>query len=208
MIKETEESSMNMEGKILEAAEKLFLEKGFAMTSTTEIAKEAGCNQALIHYYFRTKEKLFQKIFESKIDLFATTIFNNNSKAGTFDDKIRNVVYTHFDIIAKNPKLPFLIVNELSTNPKQVEWIKDKFHSLMPIRQFEDALNAEIDAGAIRHATVFEIAFNIATLNFGFFIALPIFTGVMGITDKECISQLIEARKEEIANVVISSLRP
>jgi len=59
-----------MEQLIVETAERLFLEKGFAMTSTTEIAKEIGCNQALVHYYFRTKAKLFEAIFEKKIKLF------------------------------------------------------------------------------------------------------------------------------------------
>ena len=58
-------SEKNMEKAILEAAETLFLEKGFDATSTTQIAKAVGCNQALIHYYFRTKENLFDTIFES-----------------------------------------------------------------------------------------------------------------------------------------------
>ena len=52
---------------ISKAAEKLFLEKGFASTSTTEIAKEAGCNQALVHYYYRKKDLLFTAIFEKKM---------------------------------------------------------------------------------------------------------------------------------------------
>ena len=49
----------NMEQQILQCAEELFLEKGFSLVSTTDIAKKAGCNQALVHYYFRTKENLF-----------------------------------------------------------------------------------------------------------------------------------------------------
>ena len=57
---------LSTEQLILKVAERLFLEKGFAMTSTTEIAKEVGCNQALIHYYFRTKDNLFNVIFENK----------------------------------------------------------------------------------------------------------------------------------------------
>ena len=44
-------SDQSLEQTILEVAERLFLEKGFALTSTTEIAKEVGCNQALVHYY-------------------------------------------------------------------------------------------------------------------------------------------------------------
>ena len=65
---------ISTEQLILEAAEKLFLEKGFAMTSTTEIARVAGCNQALVHYYFRTKENLFQSIFENKFRMLISTL--------------------------------------------------------------------------------------------------------------------------------------
>jgi len=61
------ETHLNTEQQILQSAEELFLEKGFSNTSTTEIAKRAGCNQALVHYYFRTKENLFQQIFLSKL---------------------------------------------------------------------------------------------------------------------------------------------
>ena len=54
-----------LEDKILQVAEELFMANGYDATSTTDIAKKAGCNQALIHYYFRTKENLFQQIFAS-----------------------------------------------------------------------------------------------------------------------------------------------
>jgi len=64
-----QEKDNSMEGEILKKAEKLFLEKGFAMTSTVEIAKAAGCNQALVHYYYRTKENLFRHIFAKKMEL-------------------------------------------------------------------------------------------------------------------------------------------
>lgn len=56
----------SMEQLILEKAEELFLEKGFAATSTTMIARAVGCNQALVHYYFRTKDKLFNTVFETR----------------------------------------------------------------------------------------------------------------------------------------------
>ena len=57
-----------MEQSILKVAEQLFLDKGFNRTSTTEIARVVGCNQTLIHYYFRTKENLFNRIFEKKLE--------------------------------------------------------------------------------------------------------------------------------------------
>ena len=66
----------NMEEAILDAATRLFLQKGFKATSTTEIAREAGCNQALVHYYFRTKERLFEAIFQQKIKFFVGALLD------------------------------------------------------------------------------------------------------------------------------------
>ena len=68
-------NEQSMEQAILEEAEKLFLEKGFALTSTTEIAKRVGCNQALVHYYFRTKDNLFNTIFRTKIQSLLSAYF-------------------------------------------------------------------------------------------------------------------------------------
>lgn len=84
-MEQTREQSM--ESIILETAERLFLDKGFALTSTTEIAREAGCNQALVHYYFRTKEQLFIRIFEEKIKIFAGAFFSIDEKPGNFPRK-------------------------------------------------------------------------------------------------------------------------
>ena len=69
-------NELSMEQAILETAENMFLNKGFAATSTTQIAREVGCNQALVHYYFRTKENLFNVIFEQKFKLFFQNAFD------------------------------------------------------------------------------------------------------------------------------------
>ena len=83
----------SMEIVILETAEQLFLEKGFAMTSTTEIAKKIGCNQALIHYYFRTKENLFNLIFEKKFRQFIQHAFEfGNPKELAFEEKLKRII--------------------------------------------------------------------------------------------------------------------
>ena len=101
-MKQTEKTAKNetepMEQAILRAAERLFLDKGFALTSTTEIAREAGCNQALVHYYFRTKENLFEKIFEQKIRMLISNIFSIDREGGTFEEKLRRKIEAHFEI--------------------------------------------------------------------------------------------------------------
>ena len=68
------EETSNTEQSILKAAEKEFLKKGFSGSKTTEIAKEAGVTHAMLHYYFRTKENLFNKVFEEKARQLADTL--------------------------------------------------------------------------------------------------------------------------------------
>ena len=57
----------NTEQAILQTAETEFLDKGFALAKTTEIAKQAGVTHAMLHYYYRTKEKLFERVFQEKV---------------------------------------------------------------------------------------------------------------------------------------------
>ena len=112
---------------ILEAAERLFLEKGYAATSTTQIAKVVGCNQALVHYYFRTKDNLFNTIFESKFRLFFQNIFDTTQLTGmSFQQRIQHIVEAHFDLLLKNPQLPMLMLNELSRRPEQLNTLREK----------------------------------------------------------------------------------
>ena len=102
----------NTEQIILEAAEKLFLDKGYAATKTTEIAQEAGINHAMLHYYFRTKENLFNKIFENKVQYFLSSFTSAFNQDLPFLEKIKLSVENHFDFIGTNPKIPMFIMRE------------------------------------------------------------------------------------------------
>jgi AcrR family transcriptional regulator len=197
-----------MEEKILEAAEKLFLDKGFALTTTTEIAKEAGCNQALVHYYFRTKEKLFQKIFEAKLTLFASAFFSVNQQGGTFEERLARKIEAHFDMLAKNPKLPLLLINELTLHPERLTEIKASM-SAIPIsilHSLESDLKAEIEKGTIRPITIFDLIVNIVSLNVFLFVARPIVNTILDLTEDES-EKMIADRRREIVETILRSLK-
>ena len=107
----------NLENEILMAAEDLFLEKGFAGTSTTDIARRVGCNQALVHYYFRTKENLFLRVFNGKVETILTTLQKPLLEQGAeFTDKLRSTIGAYFDFLTANSRLPFFVINELLCN--------------------------------------------------------------------------------------------
>lgn len=200
---------INMEEKILEVAERLFLDKGFAKTSTTEIAKEAGCNHAMVHYYFRTKEKLFLKIFENKIAILATAFYDADNQTGSFEEKLKKKISAHFDILAQNPKLPMLALSELTSTPERINLAKKVFGNIPQniFRALDLDLKEEIAKGRIRPITSQDLLMNIISLNIFLFISLPLFKKIIEIPEEET-QTYIEHRKQEIIETILKSLKP
>jgi TetR/AcrR family transcriptional regulator len=199
-----------LEEAILEVAEKLFLEKGFALTSTTEIAKEVGCNQALVHYYFRTKDNLFNVIFEQKFKTFFQGVFEMKTMGNlSFQDKLRHIIETHFDLLRKNPKMPALILNELSRRPDQLEVLREKLHTLPEqlFAELEKDLKVEIEQGNIRDISLMDILVSMLSLNIALFIIMPVAEKMLQINEiqKEF---MITHRRSENVEFILKSLRP
>ena len=197
------------EQTILEVAERLFLEKGFAMTSTTEIAKIVGCNQALVHYYYRSKEKLFAAIFEKNIALFVSELTHVSNDNISFEEILKQKIEAHFDMLRKNPQLPFLIFNELITNANRLNMLKENLGDLhkTAIEKMEIKLQKEIEKGNIRPITFVDLAITIVSLNVMLFIGKPIFESVFNISEEE-FEQFIEHRKQENIRIIMTSIKP
>ena len=203
-------SEKSMEQLILDTAEQLFLEKGFASTSTTQIAKVVGCNQALIHYYFRTKENLFNSIFESKFKMLFQRVFDTTQLENlSLTDKIKHIVETHFDILSENPKMPMLILNELSRQPEQIKILKERLQALPEklISIMSKELENEIAAGKVKNCTFIDIMFTIVSLNIALFTLLPIAVNIAELNDIQ-LKFLLAHRRSENVNIVMSYLRP
>ncbi len=204
------EAEQNTEQKILAAAEELFLEKGYALASTVEIAKRAGCNQALVHYYFRTKDKLFEAIFAQKVRQFVEGLTKLDNEGLTFEEALARIAESHFDILASQPRLPFLIFNELTTNPARIEALRAMLFDtldLRPVMRMQVLLDEEIRKGNVRPTTMMDISMTMASLNVMTFLARPIIGGVMQIPDEDY-QELIQHRRKENVTILLRSLRP
>ena len=111
-IKKDDPSST--EEKIKQAAKKVFLQKGYAGTRTRDIAEEAGINLALLNYYFRSKQKLFEVVILEKIQKLLITILPAiHDESTTIEEKIDLVVSNYIDMLTENPDLPIFILSEL-----------------------------------------------------------------------------------------------
>lgn len=201
----------DLEKQILASAEELFLAKGFAATSTTDIARHAGCNQALVHYYYRTKEKLFQQIFMQKIEMILTMISEPLRSETDFFDKLRHCINLYFDTLNNNRQIPFLIMNELIINRERREFIRQNLilnHQRQAIYyNLCDSVKTEIAKGTIRDIDPFDLLLNIISLTVSTFVFLPIYTDLLE-KDSEAQMKFIEHRKEEIFRVIYLSLKP
>lgn len=108
------------ESKIKDAARRVFTEKGFAATRTRDIAEASGYNLALINYYFRSKERLFDIIMLEQLQLFLHSVSGIvNDRSTSLSEKIELLADHYIDMLMANPSLPFFIMNEINRSPEK-----------------------------------------------------------------------------------------
>lgn len=118
------ENEISTEDKILLAASKVFTKKGFAGARTRDIADEAGINLALLNYYFRSKEKLFDQVMKVKIVLlFGKIIPIISNEKTTIEEKIDLASEKYFEILSKNPNLPLFVISEIQKKNSDIKSI-------------------------------------------------------------------------------------
>ncbi len=200
-----------MEQRILEAAKQLFFEHGFAGTSTTDIARLAGCNQALVHYYYRTKENLFRRIFVAQTRSVLDAIKQSFAENMPFEALLRHCVSFYFDFLTENPNVPYFILNELINNPERRAFIRDNFlHDpayYEVYTQLEQRVEEEIAAGRIVRTTPQDIVLNMISLTAFSFISKPLYQDLLNCSEADCAAYLSH-RRDEVIRVLLSSLKP
>jgi len=186
------EVDVSTEEKIKEAARKVFSMKGYAGTRTRDIALESGTNVALVNYYFRSKEKLFDIVMQEKLyQLFGTIVPILINQTISLETKIEIITDTYIDMLLENPDLPIMVFNEIKLNPKGFT-IKMQIGSMLRETSFYHQIcerNSQVDP------LQFVLSF-LGILVFPF-IARPIFVSV-GDLSKEEYSKLMKDRKNYI----------
>lgn len=204
-----EVADSSMEERILASAERLFLSKGYNLTSMTEIARESGCTQALVHYYYRTKENLFSRIFENKFQFFIESIVDAEDERLPFTEMIALRTSRLFDLMAANPRLPFMLMSEFVISADQRMSLRDRIVGLSTEAtvRLGMLMKAEVESGRIRPTDTMDITLNMFSLVVTFFIILP-FLEETGLVNDACREEFIARRKQEILRIITESLKP
>lgn len=197
------------EEKILEAAEREFLLKGYAGARTTSIAEAAGVTHAMLHYYFRTKDKLFDKIIESKIGALRDIMLGSlaDSSADLFE-KIKSAIESHQDFIAANPDLPRFMINEVLNNPERMPVVVNqlKHHTPLVVASLQRQIDDYAEKGLCRRVDAGMLMLDIASLNIFAFSAKPMVNALLGGM-MENHDEFVAARKKENVETIMRKLR-
>ncbi len=203
MVKKKDDTT---EEKILAAARKIFTTRGLAGARMQDIADEAGINKAMLHYYFRDKDKLFEVIFLQEAEKFFPKINHIFESDMPLFEKIEQFVHEYMDEMLANPYLPWFILNELNRDADQFFskiWdIKNRPNPAKLLLQIE----REVKKGTIKKVNPMHLLLNLLSMTIFPFIAKPMITRNFKI-DTLQFEQLMEQRRKGIPKFIIDSIK-
>lgn len=198
------------EKAILKAAKEVFQQKGMAAARMQEIADTAGINKSLLHYYFRTKERLFEAVLQEAILSFYPTVSEvMMSKDISFEKKIETFVNGFHSMLIENPYVPSFLVMELNRDPDKVLSLFGDIITV--VRNFVlpslmEQINKRQAENEIRSIDPRSLIINMISLNAFPFIARPILKGVLFNNSDEAFDQYLKNRNKEVIDFMIDAL--
>jgi TetR/AcrR family transcriptional regulator len=202
------------EQRILDAAHAVFLRRGTAGARTQEIAKEAGVNSALLHYYFRSKERLADAVFQRAAMQLMPAVIRILGSDAELEAKVEQVVDVELQQLQKTPYLPGYILSELTHHPERVRQLFSAVTGVTPTevgrRVFKvlgAQINARVKAGRMHPIAPEQFAINLLALCVFPFAARPMVMALVGL-DQAGFNQFIERRRRELAPFFLRALRP
>lgn len=196
----------NTETLILQAARKVFIEKGRQGARMQEIADEAGINKALLHYYFRNKQRLFEAVFIEAFDKFLPRIYKEIESDKNFFEIMQSFISEYIDLIIENPYIPGFVLHELSQNPANIAGILGTHVTRLNL--LEQKIQQEINTGNIRTMDPRQIIVNLIGLCIFPFVARPIIQRVFFQGNEEEYQQFLQSRKTEVYHFIYNAIKP
>ncbi len=192
------------EERILEAAKTIFHRKGFEGARMQEIADEAGINKALLHYYFRTKENLFDAVFKAAFQEIFAKLFMTVDADIPLEKKLKDLINEYIGFLQKNSYIPGFIIAEINQNPAK---IIDVFKSapVPPSMLFEKLKKSMLDE-KLEKTDVSELFINILALCIFPVIARPMLQHIFDFSDEQY-DHFIEKRKKTLPRFIMNTIR-
>ena len=200
-----EKKSVETQENILEAARKIFAQKGLAGARMQEIADSAGINKALLHYYYRSKEKLFEQIFEEAFKKLARPLAAFLADDSELFQKIRNICRHYNKILVEYPFLPNFIINEVNTDPSRILKLINVEGIMAGKEKTLTQISQAIKNGKIREIDPRELILNIISLSIFPFASKPIASELL--YQNVNFDEVLKTRADKVADFIIQSIK-
>jgi len=194
MAKRKIKEDVSTEQKIKEAARRLFTERGFDAVRTRDIAEEAGINLALLNYYFRSKEKLFDIVMLENFQQFVAQLIPVLSDESlSLDEILAKVAETYIEMLRSNPDLPFFVLDQMRNDTSKIKLAKEEM--IKARESFMNRVERAMKEGKIAQVNMGHFMMNFMGLVILPFVAKSILMKVNNINQKE-FDALVEERKK------------
>ena len=200
------ENDKQTEEKIFEAATEVFINKGMDGSRMQDIANHAGINKSLLHYYFRTKDKLFNAVFEKIAEQLFKRFAPVFDEKLSLEEKIRFFYREHIEFLKKNPRLPSFILNEINRNPERIRKLLKNIDIENLWIILENQHKDELKRYNIDKKKIPQLMTSIASLSVFPFAARGIFEAIFEKTGTS-FNDYLEERKEYVAEFVIRAIK-
>lgn len=190
---------------IKEAARDIFLKKGYAGARMQDIADRAGINKALLHYYYRSKEKLFDVIFFEQFSKLIGQVKAGVNSGLNLHDKIEFFIDKYIELLEENPYLPLFVINELSRDSERFIGKLKTFEVYPEAASMVAMMMQAMEEGTIKKYHPFHLLMNIMSLSVFPFIAKPMIKTITNIEEEDW-KEIMADRKEQVKAFVFNAL--
>lgn len=210
MTKQLEPST---EAKILDAARRVFTRSGTSGARVQDIAAEAGVNQALIHYYFGSKDALAERVFRESAQMLVRAFTPRLRPEMTLEELIREFVTGYIDAVRQAPFIPGYVLSEAQQHPERLEGLVRAATGNLPsevagmaLPLIQRLLAEEVKAGRMRPTPPAQLLVNVMALAVFPFLARPVLGAALGFDDAR-FQQFLDERREELPRFILNALR-
>ncbi|MGN0189106.1 MAG: TetR/AcrR family transcriptional regulator [Candidatus Cryptobacteroides sp.] len=196
----------NIEQKIIQAARTTFLKNGYNETNMSDIASEVGLTRPAMHYYFRTKERLFQAVLGDIVMEFLPKVKDQIISDKPLEEKIRAIVDTYMNVLERNPELPVFMVREVNRDFGNLLKIAFNSDIISTGREILDAILTEMEAGKFRNVKPVTICYTFYGLISAPFLVKPLGEQVFNIDGFR--KEFLQEWKENVIRQMTCLLKP
>ncbi|MDZ7691120.1 MAG: TetR/AcrR family transcriptional regulator [Balneolaceae bacterium] len=189
---------------IFDAACNIFQRKGYDGARMQEIADEAEINKSMLHYYYRSKDKLFKKVYQRQMSRFFPVVFGVLDSDLPLDEKIEQLIVAYYQFLSENPRIAQFIIHEMNQNPERLRQFIDQ-ENIHPPQKFYEQVTWEIEQGNLAETDPKQLLVSIIGLILFPFLARTMVESVLGLGE-EGIEQFLHDRKDFLLNFILNGI--